>query len=61
MTVVRGFAITIASGLVLGCLGAGVGYLLGSVAPDYYRTVFRIGCGWHAAGLGGAWVVVFDE
>ena len=42
MTVVRGFAITIASGLVFGLLGAGTGYLLGSVAPDYYRTVFRI-------------------
>ena len=42
MTVVRGFTITIASGLVFGLLGAGTGYLLGSVAPDYYRTVFRI-------------------
>lgn len=42
MTVLRGFAITIASGLAFGCLGAGGGYLLGSVAPDYYRTVFHI-------------------
>ncbi|MDC0261764.1 hypothetical protein OAK47_00940 [Planctomycetaceae bacterium] len=42
MTVVRGFVITIASGLVFGFLGAVMGYLLGSVAPDYYRTVFRI-------------------
>jgi len=22
---------------------------------------FHVGCGWHAAGLGGAWVIVFDE
>jgi len=42
MTVVRGFVITIASGIVFGCLGALAGYLLGSLAPDYYRTVFRI-------------------
>ena len=42
MTVVRGFAITIASGLGFGLFGAGLGYLLGSIAPDYYRTVFRI-------------------
>ena len=42
MTVVRGFIITIASGLTFGCFGAIAGYLLGSIAPDYYRTVFRI-------------------
>jgi len=42
MTVVRGFVISIVSGLVFGCLGAVAGYLLGSLAPDYYRTVFRI-------------------
>ena len=42
MSVVRGFTITIASGLAFGVLGAGMGYLLGLVAPDYYRTVFRI-------------------
>jgi hypothetical protein len=42
MTVVRGFVIAIASGLAFGCFGAIVGYLLGSIAPDYYRTVFRI-------------------
>ena len=42
MTVVRGFAITIASGIAFASFGAGAGYLLGSVAPDYYRTVFRI-------------------
>ena len=41
MTVIRGFAITIASGLIFGLLGAGIGYLLGSIAPDFYRTVFR--------------------
>ena len=42
MTVIRGFAITIASGVAFGCFGAVAGYFLGSVAPDYYRTVFRI-------------------
>lgn len=42
MTVVRGFATTIASGFVFCLLGAGFGYLLGVVAPDYYRTVFRV-------------------
>ena len=42
MTVVRGFAITIASGIAFGCFGALAGYALGSVAPDYYRIVFRI-------------------
>jgi len=42
MTVLRGVAITIASGLAFGFLGALAGYVLGSIAPDYYRTVFRI-------------------
>ena len=42
MTVVRGFTITIAIGLAFGCFGAIAGYLLGSIAPDNYRTVFRI-------------------
>lgn len=42
MTVARGFAITLASGLAFGVLGAGVGYLLGLVAPDYYRAVLHI-------------------
>ena len=42
MTVMRGFVITITSGLAFGCLGALAGYLLGSIAPDYYRTVFQI-------------------
>jgi len=42
MTVLRGFSITIASGLAFACVGAIAGYVLGRVAPDYYRTVFRI-------------------
>jgi len=42
MTVLRGFMITIASGTAFACFGAVAGYVLGSVAPDYYRTVFRI-------------------
>lgn len=42
MTVFRGFVITIVSGVAFGIVGGGGGYLLGRVAPDYYRTVFRI-------------------
>ncbi len=42
MTVLRGFAITLASGLAFAFAGAVAGYTLGSIAPDYYRTVFRI-------------------
>jgi len=42
MTVLRGFVITITSGFAFGLVGAGAGYLLGLVAPDYYRTVFRM-------------------
>lgn len=42
MTVTRGFAITIASGIAFGTLGTLAGYALGVIAPDYYRTVFRI-------------------
>jgi hypothetical protein len=42
MTVLRGFTITIASSFAFACFGALAGYGLGSIAPDYYRTVFRI-------------------
>lgn len=42
MTVLRGFSITIASGLAFGIFGGLAGYLLGSIAPDYYRVVFGI-------------------
>jgi hypothetical protein len=42
MTIARGFAITIVSGVAFGIFGAVVGYALGTFAPDYYRTVFRI-------------------
>lgn len=42
MTVLRGFAITIASGLAFACCGALAGYALGAFAPDYYRAVFHI-------------------
>ena len=41
MTVLRGFVITIASGIVFALVGAGLGYSLGHSAPDYYRTVLR--------------------
>ena len=42
MTVFRGFAITILSGLGFASVGAIAGHLIGQHAPDYYRTVFRI-------------------
>jgi hypothetical protein len=42
MTVQRGFLITITSGLAFAVGGALVGYLLGVLAPDYYRTVFGV-------------------
>jgi hypothetical protein len=45
MTVLRGFAITLFSGLFFGVGGAAVGYALGRWTPDFYRTVFRIPIG----------------
>ncbi|MDB5336416.1 MAG: hypothetical protein JWN70_2035 [Planctomycetaceae bacterium] len=42
MTVLRGFIITITSGVVFALVGALAGYSLGLIAPDYYRTVFRM-------------------
>lgn len=42
MTVLRGFVITVASGLAFGCLGAMLGVALGKAAPDYYRIVFHV-------------------
>ncbi len=42
MTVLRGLVITISFGIAFAIIGALAGYVLGSVAPDYYRIVFRI-------------------
>ena len=42
MTVIRGFIITIVSGVAGGLIGTGIGFLLGHFAPDYYRIVFRM-------------------
>ena len=42
MTVLRGFVITIVSGIAFALIGGGVGYSLGRFAPDYYRFVFRV-------------------
>ena len=42
MTVVRGFIITIASGLAFAATGGVLGWAMGTLAPDYYRIVFRI-------------------
>jgi hypothetical protein len=42
MTVARAFTITAASGFLCGTLGGLIGYLLGKLAPDYFRTIFRV-------------------
>ena len=42
MTVLRGFIITISSGLGFGIIGAVLGFTVGKFAPDYYRIVFRM-------------------
>lgn len=42
MTVLRGFVITILSGIAFALLGGGIGYGLGKFAPGYYRFVFRV-------------------
>ena len=41
MTVVRGFIITVASGVAFAVLGGLFGYAMGIFVPDYYRLVFR--------------------
>ncbi len=43
MTVVRGFAIIISSGISFAAAGGGLGYELATLAPSYYRGVFRGG------------------
>lgn len=56
MTIARGFLITVISGVAFGTVGGLLGYGLGVLAPDYYRTVFRMPMGveWNPvqAGLG---------
>ncbi|MEI8379026.1 MAG: hypothetical protein WCJ09_02785 [Planctomycetota bacterium] len=42
MTVLRGFTITATSALAFTSVGAVAGYLVGILAPDYYRIVFGI-------------------
>lgn len=42
MTILRGFTITILSGLAFAAFGALTGYLIGTFAPDYYQAVFEI-------------------
>ena len=43
MTVARGFAIIIFSGIAFAAGGGGLGYALGRLAPSYYRSVFHGG------------------
>lgn len=40
ITLERGFAIVLASGFGFATVGAGLGYLLGRLIPEYYRGVF---------------------
>lgn len=42
MTVLRGFAIAVASGVAFGLGGGLVGYAVGRWLPDFFRTIFRI-------------------
>jgi hypothetical protein len=42
MTVFRGFATTVVSGLAFALVGGLTGYAMGTFAPDYYRVVFHI-------------------
>jgi len=42
MTVMRGFIISIISGIGFAAIGGMLGYALGVLAPDYYRIMFRI-------------------
>ena len=42
MTVVRGFIITMGSGLAFAVIGGLLGYVMGTFAPDYYRIMFHI-------------------
>ncbi|TWT56843.1 hypothetical protein KOR42_01980 [Thalassoglobus neptunius] len=42
MTELRGFAITMASAIVGAVLGAGIGWMVASWTPTYYRTVFGL-------------------
>ncbi len=43
MSVARGFAIIVASGVLFAVGGGGLGYALARLAPSYYRGVFRGG------------------
>lgn len=42
MTVLRGFVVTITSGVAFAITGGIAGYALGAFIPDYYRTVLRV-------------------
>jgi hypothetical protein len=43
VSVARAFLIVITSGVGFGTGGGGLGYVLGTTAPSYYRSVFRNG------------------
>ncbi len=42
MTPLKGIIITLSASILFGLLGGAAGYMLGSIAPEYYRLVFRI-------------------
>jgi hypothetical protein len=43
LSILRAFSIVIASGAGFGTAGIGIGYILGVLAPSYYRGVFPNG------------------
>jgi len=43
MSLLRAYLIVCLSGVAGACAGAGIGYLLGTAAPGYYRAVFIAG------------------
>jgi len=40
MTIVKAFALIVASALICAFLGAGLGYAIGEFTPDVYRVMF---------------------
>src|SRR5262245_4218468 len=52
MTVLRGFVIVAISTVLCAIVGAAVGWTMGTVAPSYYRTTFRISPGFDPVEFG---------
>src|SRR5262245_56915938 len=52
MTVLRGFVIVAISTVLCAIVGAAVGWTMGTIAPSYYRTTFRISPGFDPVEFG---------